>query len=242
MIRVVDIVYYYHNEFNSPRQVLDKHSPSLGFADFLSGQFQIQFVKHLNYEGFEKIRGKTYAFFKSRNRFWHIPLKTHRYIKSQHPDIVIVEGLVFPLQIIFLKLTLGKTSRIIVQHHGEKPFNGIKVLFQKIADRNIQAYLFTSIKNATEWINRAVIRNPDKCREVLESSTYFKRQDKLKSQARLGISGIYNFLWVGRLNKNKDPLTVLKAFKKYGLFHPNARLYMTTSMKGICNLRSRACA
>jgi len=40
------------------------------------------------------------------------------------------------------------------------------------------------------------------------------------------MSGVYNFLWVGRLNKNKDPLTVLKAFKKYGLYHPNARLYM----------------
>ena len=48
----------------------------------------------------------------------------------------------------------------------------------------------------------------------------------MKSQTRVGISGIHNFLWVGRLNKNKDPLTVLKAFKKYGLYHPNARLYM----------------
>jgi glycosyltransferase involved in cell wall biosynthesis len=61
---------------------------------------------------------------------------------------------------------------------------------------------------------------------VLEASTNFIRRDKVKSQARVGMTGAYNFLWVGRLNKNKDPLTVLKAFKKYGLYHPNARLYM----------------
>jgi glycosyltransferase involved in cell wall biosynthesis len=226
MIKVVDIVYHHHAEFNQPLQVLEKHAPSLGFVDFIHHTFQFVFVKHLDYSGIEYINGKAYAFFRSSNRFWYIPFKTHRYIKSQNPDIVIVEGLLFPLQLILLKWSLGKNCRIIVQHHGEKPFEGIKGLFQKIADRNTTAYLFTSFKNATAWLNKKIIQNPYKCKEVLEASTNFTRKDKMKSQARLGISGIYNFLWVGRLNKNKDPFTVLEAFKKYGLYHPNARLYM----------------
>jgi glycosyltransferase involved in cell wall biosynthesis len=226
MIKVVDIVYHHHSEFNKPLQVLEKHAPSLGFADFIQQSIQFIFVKHLDYNGIEYINGKAYAFFRGRNKFWYIPFKTHRYIKSQHPDIVLVEGLVFPLQLISLKWMLGKNCRIIVQHHGEKPFEGIKGLLQKIADRNINAYLFTSYKNAATWINKKIIRNPYKCKEVLEASTNFIRKDKLKSQARVGMSGTHNYLWVGRLNKNKDPITVLKAFKKYGLYHPNARLYM----------------
>ena len=226
MIKVVDIVYHHHSEFNQPLQVLEKHAPSLGFADFIQHSIQFIFVKHLDYNGIEYINGKAYAFFRGRNKFWHIPFKTHRYMKSQNPDIVMVEGLVFPLQLMSLKWTLGKNCRIIVQHHGEKPFKGIKGILQKMADRDINAYLFTSYKNATAWINKKIIKNPYKCKEVLEASTSFIRKDKIKSQVRVGMTGAHNFLWVGRLNKNKDPLTVLKAFKKYGLYHPNARLYM----------------
>ena len=96
---------------------------------------------------------------------------------------------------------------------------------QKIADRNINAYLFTSYKNAAAWINKKIIKNPYKCKEVQEASTYFIRKDKLKSQTRVGMSGVHNFLWVGRLNKNKDPLTVLKALKNMASIIPT-RLYM----------------
>jgi glycosyltransferase involved in cell wall biosynthesis len=43
---------------------------------------------------------------------------------------------------------------------------------------------------------------------------------------RLGISGNSNFLWVGRLNANKDPVTVLKGFSIYLQENPQAKLYM----------------
>ena len=226
MIKVIDIVYYSHTNITDPLLVLEKHSPSLGFADFLRDEIRMEFIMHMNYEGFEKIRGKSYTFFKGRNRFWHIPFKTHRYIKNQKPDIVIVEGLGFPLQVIFLKWKLGKNCRIFMQHHGEKPYTGIKRFLQILADESISSYLFTSLKNATEWINKKIIKNPYKCMEVLEASTHFKRLDRSRCQARLGITGNYNFLWVGRLNSNKDPITVLNAFRKFGLYHPNAKLYM----------------
>jgi glycosyltransferase involved in cell wall biosynthesis len=226
MIKVMDIVYHHHSEFDMPGQVLEKHAPSLGFADFTHPSVQLVFVKHLDYDGFDSIKGHAFAFFRSSNKFWHIPYKTQHYVKSQKPDIVIVEGLVFPLQLIWLKWMLGKNIRIIAQHHGEKPFGGIKGLLQKIADRYINAYLFTSVKNASAWLNQKIISNPGKCKEVLEASTHFRRRNKSETQTRLGISGVYNFLWVGRLNKNKNPLMILSAFKKYSLYHPGAKLYM----------------
>ncbi len=226
MIKVIDIVYYSYNTITDPGVVLDRHAPSLGFANFIPEEIRMEFIIHMNHEGFEKIGGNNYAFFKSRNRFWYIPFKTHHYIKRKGPDIVIVEGLGFPLQVIFLKWLLGKKCRIFVQHHGEKPLTGIKGLLQKQADKSVHRYLFTSLQNGTEWVNKRIIRNAGKCKEVLEASTHFKRLDKSKCQARLGISGNYNLLWVGRLNSNKDPMTVLNAFRKFGLYHPNARLYM----------------
>jgi glycosyltransferase involved in cell wall biosynthesis len=226
MIKVIDIVYYSHNEIRDPAIVLDKHAPSMGFACFIKDEYNIEFLIHMNHEGFRSIGGNSYAFFKSRNNFWHIPFKTHDYIKKQNPDIVVVEGLGFPLQVIFLKWLLGKKCRVFAQHHGERPYTGIKNLIQRQADRLIHGYLFTSVKNSSEWLAKKIIRDPGKCREVLEASTHFKRLDKSKSQTRLGVSGSQNYLWVGRLNSNKDPVTVLNAFRKFGLYHPNARLYM----------------
>lgn len=225
MIKMVDIVYYCHEKSARPQEVLDIHAPAFGFAGFIEPLMDVQFIKHLDYTGIQKINRLNYAFFKSRNRFWYIPFTTHRYIKKQQPDIVLVEGLLFPLQLICLKLALGKRCRFIARHHGEKPFKGIKLFFQKIADRYTDAYLFTSYNNATEWINTC-IKEPVKCREVLEASTWFSRKEKLKSQAITGMTGEYNFLWVGRLIDGKDPFTVLNAFEKYASANTSARLYM----------------
>ncbi len=226
MIKVIDVVYHCHNEYDQPKQVIAKHAPSLGFTDYLKNRLDISFVKHANYEGIEKINNIEYAFFKSNNSFWHIPFKTHRYIKKQDPDIVIVEGLVFPLQLMMLKLKLGKKCRIIAQYHNEKPFTGLKKYFQKMADYSINTYLFTSRDEAKDWVNKKIIKDPLKCREILEASTYFTKKDKAQSQARVGMRGKYNFLWVGRLNKNKDPFTVLRSFERYASLNPEVRLYM----------------
>ena len=226
MIKVVDLVYYCHNEYNKPQQVLDKHRPSLGFADFIKDRIDIEFVKHLNYEGFEKIDGVKYAFFKSSNSYWHIPFKTHQHIKKLAPGIVIVEGFIFPLQLMILKLKLGRKCKIIVQHHGERPAAGLKKFFQQLADKFVSAYLFTSYDNAAEWIDAKIISGTSKCRELLEASTWIKRKNKQESRLKVGMSGEHNFLWVGRLDTNKDPVTVLKGFEKYAAKNPGAKLYM----------------
>src|SRR6185436_10998463 len=45
-----------------------------------------------------------------------------------------------------------------------------------------------------------------------------------------GMTGNKNFLFVGRLNKNKDPMTVLKGFEKYLATEPFAKLHMIFSV------------
>lgn len=226
MIKIVDLVYYCHNEYDQPQQVLDKHAPSLGFVDFIKDRLNISFVKHANYEGIEKINNIEYTFFKSNNSFWHIPFKTHRCIKKQDPDIVIVEGLVFPLQLMMLKLFLNRNCIIVVQHHGESPYKGYKKILQKLSGKFISLFLFTSCENAIPWINAGVIRNSTQCRELQEASTFICRAGRKESIERCGITGDHNFLWVGRFNKNKDPLTVLKAFENYARKNDAAKIYM----------------
>lgn len=226
MIKLVELNYHCHTEYSTPQEVIAKHALSSGFIHFIKQRVNLLLVKHLNYSGACTVEGIRYRFFKSRNKFWYIPFNTHRFIKSEKPDVVLVQGFVFVLQVIFLRIAVGKNCIILVQHHGEKPFKGIKGFLQRRADSSINGYLFTSLHNATVWLDKKVIGSTAKCFEVLSASTNFTRKDKATCKQQLGITGSGNFLWVARLNANKDPLTVVSAFEKYLLVNGEAKLYM----------------
>jgi len=226
MIKLIDLTYHSNLEYTQPAQVIEAQKEALGFIHFIKPLLNIQVVKHLNYEGSSLIDGVKFTFFKKHNRFWNIPFKTHAYIKKENPDVVLVQGLIFPLQVLFLRIALGRRCKIIVQHHGENPFKGIKALFQRLADTYIDAYIFTSIGNTQAWSNKKIISSNAKFFEVLEASTFFEKENKQEAKKKLGMNGNFNFLWVGRLNSNKDPLTVIKSFEKYGQLNTTAKLFM----------------
>lgn len=226
MVKLIDLTYYAHLEYNHPEQVMKRQHEALGFVTFIRPPMHLEVVKHLNFEGFTQHHGVQFSFFKKTNHFWSIPFKTHRYLKKQNPDVVLVQGLVFPLQVIFLRLALGGQRKIVVQHHGERPYPGLKSVFQKLADRCIDAYIFTAAGNATPWVQSGFISSWSKIHEVLEASTDMAIQNKEEARRKLGLEGAFNFLWVGRLNANKDPLTVLKAFSEYQHINRAARLFL----------------
>jgi len=57
-------------------------------------------------------------------------------------------------------------------------------------------------------------------------SSPFNPGNKENSKDLVKTSSAPVFLWVGRLNANKDPLTVVKAFTSFLSFQPLAQLYM----------------
>ncbi|MBD0332307.1 MAG: glycosyltransferase family 4 protein, partial [Chitinophagaceae bacterium] len=71
-----------------------------------------------------------------------------------------------------------------------------------------------------------IVSSQNKIYEVIQSSSSFRPESKPAARSKLGISGALIYLWVGRLEKNKDPLTVVKAFIRFHSVHPSVRLYM----------------
>ena len=130
-------------------------------------------------------------------------------------------------------MLLASRSVIIVQHHGNMPFKGIKKVFQQIADICTDAYLFTALGNTKIWVENNIIRREEKCYEVLEGSTEMKKQNKQDCRALLQLDGEDIFLWVGRLDTEKGPLTVLKGFEKYLHNNPCAKLYMIYQVENL---------
>jgi glycosyltransferase involved in cell wall biosynthesis len=75
------------------------------------------------------------------------------------------------------------------------------------------------------WKRKKIITNNSKVHEVMEaSSVFFHRQSS--SEKRTSASGNPIFLWVGRLDQNKDPLTVVRSFLRFSLQRPEAKLFM----------------
>ncbi|MGN8069843.1 glycosyltransferase family 4 protein [Mucilaginibacter sp. 22184] len=235
MIKLVDLTYYAHRDYTHTAQVRENHAPALAFAPYLIHKIDFCFVKHAAFEEHVVMDGVPYHFFKGRNRFWSITLKTHQYIKKLKPDVVLVQGFIFPLQVIFLRLFCGKGFKIMIQHHGGLPFGGIKGWLQKIACSFADAFIFTAAGNAAIWKRKNIIKQDASVFELLEASTNFKRQDKQISKTRTQMAGETNILWVGRLNANKDPIAVLLGFMQYLKIKPEAKLYMIYQSEDMIN-------
>jgi glycosyltransferase involved in cell wall biosynthesis len=235
LIKLVDLTYYAHRNYNWFGQVVENHAPALAFAPHLKNKLDFTFVKHAAFEEHTVIDGIPYHFFKGYNRFWSISFKAHRFISELKPDIVLVQGLVFPLQVMFLRLFCGKSFKIVIQHHGELPFGGIKGWLQKLSCNMVNAFIFTAAGNAEIWKKSGIIKPDANIFELLEASTNFTQKDKQESKNRTEITGETNFLWVGRLNANKDPLTVLTGFGQYLQINPDAKLYMIYQTEDIVN-------
>jgi glycosyltransferase involved in cell wall biosynthesis len=121
-----------------------------------------------------------------------------------------------PVQLIQLGLMLGKHPRIIVQNHAEKPFpGGIKKSLQKLADKYADAYLFASHDMGLEWVTAGNLKSPGKIHEVMEVSSVFFPIDRSEAESQTNVKDAPVFLWVGRLNDNKDPLNVVRAFLRF---------------------------
>jgi glycosyltransferase involved in cell wall biosynthesis len=227
MLKFVDLSYFRHKNYGNLPALLQDIGLSLVYLDHLKKHADVLVIQHgLPDEEMER-EGIRYRSFPGSDGFFFNPTHTHKFLKQLKPDIVLVQGLIFPGQVWLLRRALGPEPVILCQHHGGQPFvNSIKRFFQRLADKAIDGYLFTAKGNAQQWVQAGVISDINKCHEVLECSTRLRPVNKEESRLKLGFTGSFNFLWVGRLNEGKDPLTVLNGFEQFLETQPGARLYM----------------
>ncbi len=225
-MKVVFVSYNNQSGYSTPEAWLERVKTFAALMEALATHCEVAYIKQINYEGSISRNAVKYIFLRSAYRKPFFPGRINNSVEQLNPDVVIVSGLLSPLQIIQLRWKLGKKVQIIGRHHGDRPPTGFRRVLQRRADRCLNAYLFTSMGNASEWIDAGMIQREKKIYELIEASTELSRRDRSHSLQSTGMNGKPNFLWVGRLNANKDPLTVLKGFEKYLSTEPTAKLYM----------------
>ena len=209
-------------EYNHPNLWLKRIEGYTGILEHLGRNNKVIGIERINYEGECERNGVQYLFIRFNSKVARFPFRMHNLVKKLKPDVVFINGFIFPLQIIQLRLTLGRSVKIIVLHRAEKPFSGIKRYLQKMADKAVDAYLFTTAEFGNDWKRNI---NVKKIHEVIQGSSVFRPINKTEDEQVI-VNGLPVYLWVGRLDANKDPLTIIKAFLTFLKSYPDAKLYL----------------
>ena len=225
-MRIVFLSYNYSSDISSPREWTERIKFYVGWSEVLAKTHTVIRVDQINYEGIFIHNNIQYHCINTGKKKNYLPWKLHRRVKGLNPDIIIVSSFMNPLQVIQLRARLGSRVKIIVQHHAEKPFSGIKKIIQFFASRQVDLYLFASKETGINWVNSQNLASEEKIREFPEVSSGFYPFDKISARVITNLSGSPAFIWVGRLNQNKDPVLAVKGFLLFAESNPQARLYM----------------
>ena len=124
------------------------------------------------------------------------------YIKKKKPQHVIIHGLDYFLEAGLIGF-LFKIP-VILQHHAEKTYLRKKSILMSVADNYISAYFFNGKEMARPYLEKNIIKNKDKIIEIPEATTPFSIKEKQTTSTK-------RLVCIGRLNANKNTITVLKA-------------------------------
>jgi glycosyltransferase involved in cell wall biosynthesis len=225
-MRIIYLTYAPVAKYDNPEAWLKRIDFYTAQLETMAPFAEVKSIHLIKYEGILRRNDVEYHFLKLKKWNLIFPLRLHCYVSDLKPDAVVIHSLRYPWQVLWLSIKLGRKIRLWVIHHAEPPLRFPKSLFQKFADRVIQGYFFSSVDLGKMWIDSGQIKNKNKIFEVMEASSVFCPMNKETARMKTKVMGRNIYLWVGRLDKNKDPITLIKAFLLFFCNHTDAELYM----------------
>jgi glycosyltransferase involved in cell wall biosynthesis len=192
-----------------PDALLDRYTTLTGWSEALleAGADRVIVLQRFHRHAIVRRNGVEYHFGRTRD----IAAADLRSIEVAH-----VNGLNFPVQTHRLRGLLRPRAPILVQDHatGLPPARATSRAVRRWGFRPVDAFLFTAGRLADPWRAAHIIHRRHHVYEVLEASTTLRPMARAAAREASGITGSPALLWVGRLNANKDPLTVLAGFER----------------------------
>ncbi len=239
-MKIVHVSFFYDESLATEEELIQQHYTITGWAEAL----QRQQVKVIVMNRFCKDsiiqKNNVYYYFiddsmGGKFRGWTLPLKFLRKIASLDADVIHLHNLTLSLQTWVLRRMLNQKTAIIIQHHGGKAPGRSKRVLHNLLNRVADGFFFTTREQGDEWFMKK--RPFKKILPVMEGATYFNYADRdsmapagyydrTRAREKTGLKGSPVFLWVGRFDENKDPLTVLEGFEIIFEKLPAAALYM----------------
>jgi len=242
-MRIVDISYDYDETLATEEDLLEQHYTTVGWAEALAkkGADVIVVKRYFKNSAFKK-NSVQYFFVKdSYNkslRSWQMPFRLFKKIASLKPDIVHLHHFSRSLQTLILRFFLHKKTAIVIQHHGGPTPKGKKKAIHDRFNAIADAFFFSTVEQGREWFRNKKVHH--KIMPVMEGCTFFNYNDRREEKEFFyhnredyrkitNINGDPVFLWVGRLDENKDPLTILDGLEEVFQKYSAAKFYMIYS-------------
>ena len=206
--------------FTNPDELLDQYSTLTGWSEALleAGADRVVVLQRFHRRATVTRNGVEYRFGR---------------VRPAMPDdvdaieIAHVNGLGFPVRTRLLHAALRARTPMVVQDHANgPPRTAAARAVRRSGFLHVDAFLFTAAEQAAPWRSADIIRDRQTVYEVLEASTTLRPIARAAAREASGVNGAPALLWVGRLNANKDPLTVLAGFERLLGMHPDATLTM----------------
>ncbi len=149
----------------------------------------------------------------------------HQQVAALAPEVVHAHSLLFYPQLAALRQALPAHTALLAQHHAEA-HAGRRRWFQARALGRLDGVVFAAAALADAWRAAGALPRRVPVYEVMEGSCLFQPRPRAEARVESGLQGEPAFLWVGRLDDNKDPLTMLAGLAPVLAARPTARLQM----------------
>lgn len=153
-----------------------------------------------------------------------VPKRIVQRVQSLTPDVVHVHGFTAPIATRWLGRALPALPMLVQDHGGLTP-RGWRRTVATYGYRQLSAACFTDREQARPYLDAGILRPDVRIFGVPESSSHFTPGDRQKARTQMGVYGAPSIVWIGRLNPNKDPLTVLEAFAQASPSLPDPHLW-----------------
>jgi glycosyltransferase involved in cell wall biosynthesis len=145
-------------------------------------------------------------------------------IRGLQADVFHVNGLSFPNDVIELA-ALAPETPIFLQDHADRVPGFWRRRTHRRGMSAAAGVSFCSLQQAQPFIEAGLISPDTRLFQIAEASSRFTPGDRACARAATGLFGDPALLWVGHLNENKDPLTVLTGVSQAVRTLPNLQLW-----------------
>jgi glycosyltransferase involved in cell wall biosynthesis len=144
-------------------------------------------------------------------------------LRAVAPDVIHVHGLDFGREV----CALGAVTEapILLQDHADKPPRPWRRMAWRRGVSAAAAVMFCAKEQARPFAAAGLLKAGAQLYEVPESTSRFCPGDRAQARQATGVDGDPLVLWVGHLDTNKDPLTVLNGVSAAMRLLPGLQLY-----------------
>jgi glycosyltransferase involved in cell wall biosynthesis len=232
-VRVVQLNLAADPALRDPQQLLDTYHTLTGWSDALAGAGAVvQAVQRFSCDALERRNGIPYTFVDEGEPGtpppWTALPRVARVVAGMTPDVIHINGLMFPQMSHELRRAAPRACIVLQDHSGIVPRRLLQPLTAARWRRAFgcaNASTFTARPLAARW-HRAGLPRSMPLLEIPEASTALQPVDRAHARRVTGVCGSPAVLWVGRLDANKDPHTVLRGFARVLPAVPAAHLTM----------------